>query len=144
MIQETMIRKEITIKAPIARVWEALVSPEIIKEYLYGTTVISDWKKGSSIRFTGEWEGTPYEDKGTILSFQEQKVFEYSYWSSFSGIEDVPSNYAIVKFEIQQMGEYTQLVLTQRNSPTPQMQEHSDKSWGEILLHITRIVEGKG
>lgn len=137
-----IIRKEVNIKAPIERVWKALVSPEIIKEYMYGTTVVSDWKEGGSIRFTGMWEGTPYEDKGTILSFHEPEVFEYSYWSSFSGIEDVPSNYAIVKFELQQVGERTQLVLTQRNSPTPQMLEHSDKGWGEILQQIIRIVEG--
>lgn len=141
MVQDTIIRKEVSMKAPIERVWKALVSPEIIKEYMYGTTVISDWKEGGSIRFTGVWEGTPYEDKGTILSFREQEILEYSYWSSFSGIEDVPSNYAIVKFELQRAGEQTRLVLTQRNSPTPQMQEHSDKGWGEVLQHIIKIVE---
>lgn len=141
MVQEAIIRKEVSMKAPIERVWKALVTPEIIKEYMYGTSAISDWKEGSSIRFAGVWEGTPYEDKGTILSFREPEVFEYSYWSSFSGIEDVPSNYAIVKFELKQVGEQTRLVLTQRNSPTPQMQEHSDKGWGEVLQHIIKIVE---
>lgn len=141
MVQERIIRKEVSLKAPVERVWNALVSPEIIKEYLYGTTVISDWREGSTIRFTGVWEGTPYEDKGTILLFREQEVFEYSYWSSFSGIEDVPANYAIVKFELQKTGVHTRLVLTQRNSPTPQMQEHSDKGWEEILQHLIKIVE---
>ncbi len=30
-------------------VWEILTSPKYIKEYLYGTDVISDWKEGSSL-----------------------------------------------------------------------------------------------
>lgn len=141
MVQEAMIRKEVSMKASIEDVWKALVTPEIIKEYMYGTTAISDWKEGSSIQFTGVWEGVAYEDKGTILSFRKPKVFEYSYWSSFSGIEDVPSNYAIVKFELQETGAHTHVVLTQRNSPTPQMQENSDKGWGEVLQHIKKIVE---
>jgi uncharacterized protein YndB with AHSA1/START domain len=38
-----------TINAPIAKVWDALVTPEMIKRYMFGATVVSDWKEGSSI-----------------------------------------------------------------------------------------------
>ena len=45
------------IHAPISKVWQALVNPEIIKQYLFNTDVISDWKVGSPITYRGEWEG---------------------------------------------------------------------------------------
>jgi hypothetical protein len=42
------------IGAPVTLVWKALIDPEIIKEYLFGRTVISDWKVGSQILYRGE------------------------------------------------------------------------------------------
>ena len=52
-----LLRKTLSIKAPASKVWEALTSPEWIKQYLFGTNVIADWKVGSPIRFTGTWKG---------------------------------------------------------------------------------------
>ena len=37
----------ITIEAPVENVWEALTTPALIKKYLMGTKVTSDWKEGS-------------------------------------------------------------------------------------------------
>ena len=39
----------ITIDAPVERVWDALVNPGIIKQYMFGTEVFSDWEEGSPI-----------------------------------------------------------------------------------------------
>jgi hypothetical protein len=50
------------IEAPITDVWDALVNPGTVKQYMFGTDVISDWKEGSSIVWRGEWQGKPYED----------------------------------------------------------------------------------
>ena len=141
MTTTEIIRKEVSVKASLARVWTALTSAEAIKEYLYGTTVITEWKEGGSIRFTGTWDGVPYEDKGTILTCRANQVLEYTYWSSFSGIEDVPSNYAIVKFELKAEEDQTTLVLTQRNSPTAQMQENSEKGWEDVLQKLVHVIE---
>jgi uncharacterized protein YndB with AHSA1/START domain len=46
----------IMIDAPIERVWNALVNPNVIKQYMFGTNVVSDWKEGSSIVWKGEWK----------------------------------------------------------------------------------------
>jgi uncharacterized protein YndB with AHSA1/START domain len=59
--------ESVTIKAPVSKVWEAFVKPEIIKEYMFGTDIITDWKEGSEIVWKGEWEGKAYRDKGEIL-----------------------------------------------------------------------------
>src|SRR5689334_20196431 len=60
-------KTSISIKAEIKDVWKALTDPALIKKYFFGTDAESDWKKGSPVRFRGEWEGKPYEDKGTVL-----------------------------------------------------------------------------
>ncbi len=57
----------VVIDAPAADVWEALTNPELVKEYLHGTTMATDWQVGSPITWTGEWKGQAYQDKGTVL-----------------------------------------------------------------------------
>jgi len=45
----------IRIDATPAKVWKALTTPRLIKKYLMGRDVTSDWKQGSSITYTGEY-----------------------------------------------------------------------------------------
>lgn len=141
--KNNLIEKSIEIDAPLSSVWRALTDPQYIKEYMYGTTVICDWKVGKPIVFTGTWEGKPYEDKGTILKLEIEKVLQYNYWSSFSGIPDIPENYTVVSFELKMLDNKTQLTLTQSHFPTQAMYEHSNSSngWEEILNLVKKIVE---
>ena len=82
MITANNIAKaETTINASADKVWNALTDPELIKKYMFGTTVISDWKEGSKIIWKGEWEGKTYEDKGKILRFEPKKNLQYSHFS---------------------------------------------------------------
>ena len=59
----------IVIEAPRTKIWDALTRPELIKQYFFGTNLVTDWTVGSPLFFRGEWSGTSYEDKGTVLSF---------------------------------------------------------------------------
>ncbi len=86
------------IKAKADKVWDALTNPELIKQYLFGTEVVSDWKVGSSIIYKGVWEGKPYEDKGTIKELIPNRLLSTTYWSSISSGEDKPENYLLVKY----------------------------------------------
>src|SRR5437870_6502331 len=70
-----------TIHAPVSRVWDALVDPEKIKQYMFGTNAVSEWKEGSPIVWKGVWEGKPYEDKGVILRLEARRVLQYSHFS---------------------------------------------------------------
>lgn len=137
-----VIKKEITFNVSKSKVWEALTQPEKIKEYLFGTTVISEWKAGSSIVFTGSWEGKEYRDKGTILKFEPEKVFQYDYWSNFSGLPDVPENYIILTFRLEEKSNACKLNFTQENSVTKMQYEHSDANWDAVFKKIKEMVEG--
>src|SRR5690554_572753 len=79
-----------TIETPVSSVWEALVNPETIRQYMFGTTVSSDWRPGSAITWAGEWQGRKYEDRGTITRIQPGRLLEYTHYSPLSGLPDVP------------------------------------------------------
>ena len=80
----------ITVNTPASKVWDALTDPRLIKQYLFGTDVTTDWKVGSSITYKGEWEGKAYEDKGKILQVEPEKLLVTTFWSAMSGLPDTP------------------------------------------------------
>ena len=141
MDKKLIAKASITIKADTDEVWDALTNPDKIKQYFFGTNAISDWKKGSSIRFTGEWEGKTYEDKGTILDAMPGELLRYTYWSSMGKLEDKPENYATVTYELVAAGNKTTLNITQDNVTTEESREHSEKNWQWILAELKKFVE---
>jgi uncharacterized protein YndB with AHSA1/START domain len=139
---QLVARQSIVIDAPAAKVWSALVSPEIIKQYMFGTNAISDWKVGSSIVFKGEFQGKKYEDKGEILKLEPERLLQYTHFSPLSGREDKPENYHTVTFEVSPEGSRTRLSLSQDNNANDKELEHSEKNWGTMLATLKKLLEG--
>ncbi len=134
-------KASVSLNATPARVWQALTDPEQIKQYLFGTTTTSDWKKGSPITYTGEWEGKAYEDKGVIVDIQPEKLLHTTYYSSMSGKEDKPENYSNVKYELEPDGDMTKLTITQDNAGDEASREHSENNWSTVLESLKKVVE---
>jgi uncharacterized protein YndB with AHSA1/START domain len=139
--QELIAKASITIDAPVARVWQALVSPEIIKQYMFGTNVVTDWKEGEPIVWQGEWQGKAYEDKGTILKIDRECVLQYSHFSPLSGQPDVPENYHTVTVELSGAGGQTRVSLSQNNNATEQDRVHSENMWQMMLDSLKKLLE---
>lgn len=138
---DRLVKKSILINASKEAVWKVLTDKEIIKEYLYGTETITDWKKGSSIIFTGSYEGYDYKDKGTIMDIIPNEKLVYTYWASMSGVEDIPENYATVTYSLAEKDGSTELTVMQADSPTESMHNNSEKHWPETLKQIKQIAE---
>ena len=130
-----------SIQASASRVWQALTRPEIIKQYFFGTETITDWKEGSPIKFRGEWKGKHYEDKGTVLDVEPNALLRYSYWSSMSGSEDKPENYAPVTYALTDMNNKTILTVTQENIPNEKAKESTEKNWKKVLKNLKNLLE---
>src|SRR5699024_9387224 len=130
-----------TINASIDDVWEALINPQKIKQYMFGTTVVSDWEEGSSIVWKGEYEGKKYEDKGKILQLHPQNLHQYSHYSPLTGQEDIPENYHTVTIELTDQTNGVNVVLTQDNNPDEKTREHSEKNWTMMLNALKETVE---
>ena len=129
------------IKAPLEKVWDALVNPDMIRQYLFGTNARSDWKPGSPIYFEGEWEGKSYQDKGTIHEIKPNEVLRYDYWSSMGKLEDKPENYMMVTFKLTKDNDHTLLTLLQENIPDEESKNHSIANWQMVLGNLKRILE---
>jgi|GEM_PF-195364 len=134
-------RAEVKIYARPGRVWEALLDPEIIRRYMFGTDAVSDWKAGSPITWKGEWEGKHYEDKGVILRLEPERVLSYSHFSPLSGLQDRPENYHTVTIELSGGGEYTRVSLSQDNNLTAEARDHSQKNWEVMLTGMKKVLE---
>ena len=141
MSKGLVVKQSVAINAPVAKVWDALVNPTMIKQYLFGTNTVSDWKVGSPIAFKGEWEGKTYEDKGVILRLEPGRLLEYTYFSSFSKLPDIPENYQTITIELSSRETHTFLSLSQDNNPTREAQEHSEKNWGMVLGSLKKLLE---
>jgi len=63
-MNDIIARAAVTIDAPAARVWDALTNPDVIKQYMFGTNVVSDWREGSPIVWQGEWQGRKIRGQG--------------------------------------------------------------------------------
>jgi uncharacterized protein YndB with AHSA1/START domain len=132
-----------TITATADRVWEALTDPAQIKQFMFGSTVATDWKVGSPITYTGEWEGKPFEDKGTILDVQPGKVLSTTHFSPLSGKDDVPENYHTVTYELAADGDKTIVTLTQDNNDSAEDASHSEHNWTLMLEALKKVVEAR-
>jgi len=141
MAKGLLATASITVKADAMRVWRALIDPGQIKEYLYGTNAISDWRVGSSIVYRGEWKGQAYEDKGTILEMEPGRKFVSTYWSGMSGKPDVPENYVTVTYELSEHDNQTQIVLTQDGNDSEAAMEQSVSNWNMVLSGMKKLIE---
>ncbi len=132
-----------TIAAPAVAVWDALTNPAQIKQYMFGTDVVSNWQEGSSIVWRGEMQGRRYEDKGTILKLVPQHTLQYSHYSPLSGLPDEPQNYHTVTIEISGQGALTHVSLSQDGSGSAEERDHSAKNWAAMLQGLKDLVEKK-
>ena len=132
----------ININVPTSKVWDALTKPELIKQYLFGTEVTTDWQVGSPITYNGVWEGKPYEDKGKILQVEQGRLLVSTFWSSLAGLPDAPENYQTVSYELSTEDGKTKLVLTQDNNNTQEEASHAEQNWKMVLEGMKKLLEG--
>ena len=134
-------RATTTIDVPASKVWDALTKPELIKQYLFDTEVITDWRVGSPITYKGEWEGKAFEDKGKILKFEPEKSLVSTHWSPLSGVPDTPENYHTVTYELTELNGQTEVTITQDNNATQEEADHSTQNWKTVLEGMKKLLE---
>jgi uncharacterized protein YndB with AHSA1/START domain len=141
MNRELIATTSMSIYSSPSAVWKALIDPQIVKQYMYGAEVYSDWQVGSPITYTGVWEGQPYADKGTILEIIPERVLCHTYWSPLSGTEDFEDNYAHVTYHISEYDDETTLTITQDNLSSDEAVVAAEENWMKVLREIKRILE---
>ena len=143
MTNSLIAETSISVDATPTQVWKALTTPKMIKKYLMGTDVTSDWKEGSTIAYNGEYEGKKYQDKGIIKKIEPEKILQSTYWSSMGGKEDKPENYNLVTYKITKRDDKTVITLTQDNNSTEEEKENSTENWKAVLKKLKEVVESE-
>ena len=135
------IRSATRIDAPIERVWQAITTPAEIKRWFFGVDTESDWKVGSQLVHTGQYQGKPYIDKGEILEIESPKRLVHTHWSDISGKPDMPEHYQTVAWDLAERDGGTQLTITEQNLPSADAARTSEAAWAGALKSLKEMLE---
>lgn len=113
-MKELVIKKTITLNAEVSKVWEALTNPELTKQYMFGSEIVSEWKVGCPVIWKGVSDGKEIVFvKGTIVNIKPGRLLQFTTFDPNAKYEDMPSNYTTVTYELSQEREQTLLSVTQ-------------------------------
>ncbi|MET0384479.1 MAG: SRPBCC family protein [Polyangiales bacterium] len=141
MTKHLTATSEITVQAPTNKVWEALTKPALIKQYMMGAEVETEWKVGGPLVYTGTYQGKRFEEKGVIQKLEPGKLLQATHFSTSSGKPDKPENYALVTWQLAAQGGGTLVKVSQDNLATEQAVEASQKNWTSVLEGLKKVVE---
>lgn len=136
---------EVEISASRQQVWDALTNPDAITRFMFGARVDTDWKEGSPITWTGEYDGKPFQDKGEILEVVEPTRLRLTHFSPLTGEDDVPENYHTLDYRLDDAGDSTHVTLDQDGNDSPEQAEQFSSNWQMTLDQLKEYVEeGRG
>lgn len=139
-----MIEAEVQIEAGAMEVWEALTNPEITRQYFFNCEVLSDWKKGSPIKYIEKKEDGSeiMHVKGEILETEPGKILRYTTWGPGSGLEDKPENYLHVTYKFSESNGITEVIVIQDNFlENDHRRAHTEEGWLHVLNGLKAVVE---
>jgi uncharacterized protein YndB with AHSA1/START domain len=131
----------IQIDAPPERVWEALTTPDQIKQWFFGVETESDWQVGSTLVHRGEYQGKAYEDKGKILELDPPHRFVHTHWSAMSGKPDAPEHMERVTWTLEPSDGGTAVTVDEANLPSEDAKAISDQNWPKALDTLRSLLE---
>lgn len=131
----------IYLNTPIEKVWNALTKTELVKQWQYGSDLITDWKIGNEIRFRNEWEGQVFEQWGTVLDVIPNQKIKYSLFFPRPELEDKPENYFIMSYILSEENQKTKLEIIQEDNRPGAVQEEPQGEENPILQGLKALIE---
>ncbi|MFH6934210.1 SRPBCC family protein [Flavobacterium sp. FlaQc-30] len=129
------------LNASIEKVWNALTKPELVKQWQYGSELITDWKTGNEIRFRNEWQGQVFEQWGSILEIVPNQKIKYSLFFPRPELEDKPENYFIMSYILSEENNKVKLQIIQEDNRPGAIQEEPQDDENPILQSLKTLVE---
>lgn len=144
---EKELKQSIRIAATQEAVWDALVNPDTIERYMFGSKVKTDWQPGSSMDYFMAMDDQQVKIvHGKIVKVVAPSYFEHTVFpTTWEGMEDKPENHLATIYEIAQVEGGVELTVTQHDFTTvddgEKRYEDAQKGWEVILPKIKKIVE---
>ncbi|MCE7002808.1 SRPBCC family protein [Kibdelosporangium philippinense] len=127
MVSDT-IQRDITIAAPVDKVWAALTEDKHIKEW-FGDDAEVDLRPGGAIVFGWDAHG---RFRGKVETVEPPHRFSY-WWARPADTEPAPGNQTLVEFTLSEDGGGTRLRVVESGFTTldrDQEQSHKDNTEG--------------
>jgi uncharacterized protein YndB with AHSA1/START domain len=131
----------ISINASPERVWDTITRAELVKQWQYGSDLITDWKVGNSIRFKTAWEDKIFEQWGKLLEIKPNELLRYSLFAPRPGLEDKPENYFEMNYVLTADNDQTKLVILQIDNRPGAVQEEPQGEENPVLQLLKKIAE---
>jgi uncharacterized protein YndB with AHSA1/START domain len=134
----------VKISAPAKKVWLALTRPDLVKQWQYGSDLLTSWEVGSPIVFRNEWNGQVFEQKGTVLEFSPESRVKYSLFFPRRDLQDIPEHHFLMTYELTESDGTTSLVVRQEDPRPSTPDESSGGSEGpDVLSTLKELIEVK-
>ena len=134
----------VKIGAPAGRVWRALTEPDLVKQWQYGSDLLTTWEPGTPIVFRNEWNGKVFEQTGTVLEFVPAVRLRYSLFVPRPDLQDAPEHRFFMTYELIETGGLTS-VLFRQEDPRPSAADAASGGDGgpDVLSSLKELVEVK-
>ncbi len=143
MVNDVIITRSIILQATPEQVWEALTHPRMTKQYYFNSEVHSDWKEGSALRWTGNYDGHEIDVEGKILEIVPGKRIKYSGFDRLAAGDLSRSGDIHITHEIVPQVGRTKLLTTISNFEGDESRaEYAAQQWDlEIMPKLQTLVE---
>jgi uncharacterized protein YndB with AHSA1/START domain len=134
----------VNILAPARKVWLALTVPDLVKQWQYGSDLLTTWEPGTPIIFRNEWNGQTFEQKGTVIEFTPESRLKYSLFFPRPDLQDIPEHCFFMTYELIERGDATSVLFRQEDPrPSPPNQSSGGEEGPDVLSYLKELVEVK-
>ena len=123
------------------KVWDTLTKPELVKQWQYGSDLLTSWTIGDKIEFETEWEGKIFKQWGTVLTFIPTDNLSYNLFAPRPDLEDKPENYFVMSYKLTDIDGKTKLEIIQEDNRPNAVQEEPQGDENPILQGLKNIAE---
>lgn len=143
---ELLYHKTMEIKASQSAVWDALVNPEMTKQYMFGCIPVTDWQVGGELIWRGSVDGVDYV-KGEVVRFEPEGNLAFTTFNPHAGYADIEDNYLLGEYVLTHDSGVTTLSITQGDfSKVEGGQKQYDESvsaWEMTLQNLKTLLESQ-
>ncbi|AIQ27859.1 MULTISPECIES: SRPBCC domain-containing protein [Paenibacillus] len=138
------LKYDFYIGAAAAEVWEALVSPEKVRQIYYGSVIRSSFVVGEQLEYVGP--GAAGEETvhvyGTLLEYVPQQTLRYSHKTGPSYLTNREGYESVISWKLEPAGGCTRLTLVHGDwHPDDPSYDASNSSWWQILSNTKTLAE---
>lgn len=139
-IETDVVRKEVTINAPISKVWKALTEKDLIDKWFMPPENFKA-EVGNTFQMTGSKDGISYPHTCTITEIVPEQKLAYTW-----GMTAIDGE-TLVTWELQKEGDGTKLTLTHSgwdkvkfNTPELSLNDYNN-GWNHFTAKIKEYSE---